>query len=103
MGQRPEIVCICGSMLFATEMRKESARLTLAGAIALAPGETSLAATEPMTAEQKAMLDALHRHKIDLAERVVAVNPGGDVGDSTRDEIEYARAAGKPVSFTDSD
>lgn len=100
MAQRPEIVCICGSMRFATEMRRESARLTLADAIVLAPGETSLAAAETITRGQRAQLDVLHRHKIDLADRVAVVNPGGYVGESTRGEIDYARAAGKPISFT---
>ena len=54
-----------------------------------------------VTAEQKTALDALHLRKIDLADRVLVVNPGGYVGDSTSREIAYARAAGKPVSFTD--
>ena len=39
--------------------------------------------------------------KIDLADRVLVVNPGGYVGESTRREIAHARTAGKPVSFTD--
>ncbi|MET0843834.1 MAG: hypothetical protein ABWY23_08280, partial [Mycetocola sp.] len=51
--------------------------------------------------EQKAALDALHLRKIDLADRVLVVNPGGYVGESTRREIAYAQASCKPVSFTD--
>ena len=43
----------------------------------------------------------LHLRKIDLADRVLVVNPGGYVGESTRREIAYARATGTPVSFTD--
>ena len=54
-----------------------------------------------ITAEQKTSLDALHLRKIDLADRVLVVNPGGYVGESTAREIAYARATGKPVSFTD--
>ena len=97
MAERPEIVCICGSARFADEMRAASRELTFAGAIVVAPGE----ADGPVTEEQKAALDALHRHKIDLADRVLVVNPGGYVGESTQREIAYARAAGKPVTFTD--
>jgi hypothetical protein len=95
--ERPEIVCICGSIRFAEEMRAANRDLTFAGAIVVAPGE----ADEVVTAEQKTALDALHLRKIDLADRVLVVNPGGYVGESTRREIAYARAAGKPVSFTD--
>ena len=100
MSQRPEIVCICGSMRFAEDIREANGQLTSSGVIVLAPGETSLAATGPVTAELKERLDALHRHKIDLSDRVLVVNPGGYVGESTRAEIAYARASGKPVSFS---
>jgi len=44
---------------------------------------------------------ALHLRKIDLADQVLVVNPGGYIGESTSREIAYARDTGKPVSFTD--
>ena len=46
-------------------------------------------------------MDALHLRKIDLADRVLIVNPGGYLGEPTRRELAYAQAAGKPISFTD--
>ena len=97
MPDRPEIVCICGSVRFVAELRAANRELTLAGAIVVAPSE----AGELLTNEQKAALDALHLRKIDLADRVLVVNPGGYVGESTNREITYARATGKPISFTD--
>lgn len=96
MPDRPDIVCICGSTRFLDEMRAANRDLTFAGVIALALGE----ADELITNEQKTALDALHLRKIDLADRVLVVNPGGYIGDSTRREIAYARATGKPISFT---
>lgn len=97
MPDRPEIVCVCGSARHADRMRAANRDLTLAGVIVLAPAELDGAANE----EQKAILDALHLRKIDLADRVHIVNPGGYIGESTRREILYARAAGKPVTSTD--
>lgn len=97
MPERPEIVCICGSIRFAGQMRAANRDLTFAGIIVLAPGESD----EPVTDEQKTLLDALHLRKIDLADRVLIVNPGGYIGESTRREIAYARETGKPVSYTD--
>jgi len=97
---RPEIVCICGSTRFVDEMREVNRLLTFAGVIVLAPGVFAHATGEPITDEQKAALDALHLRKIDLADRVVVVNPGGYIGESTSREIAYARATGKPVAFT---
>lgn len=93
---RPEIVCICGSTRFVDEMRAANRDLTLAGVIVVAPGESH----EVITNEQKVALDALHLRKIDLADRVLVVNPGGYIGESTSREIAYARATGKAVSFT---
>ena len=97
MPDRPEIVCICGSARFVNELRAANRDLTFAGVIVLAPGE----AGEVVTDAQKSVLDALHLSKIDLADRVLVVNPGGYIGESTSREIAYARAAGKPISFTD--
>lgn len=98
MLNRPEVVCICGSARFVEEIRKANGELTLSGIIVLAPGEMNGTDTD----DQKAVLDALHLRKIDLADRVLVVNPGGYIGESTSREIDYARAAEKPVSFTDS-
>lgn len=98
MADRPEIVCICGSSQFMNEMRAANRDLTFAGVIVVAPCE----ADKSPTAEQKEVLDALHLRKIDLADRVLIVNPGGYVGESTRKEIAYAQAAGKPIAFTES-
>ena len=96
MPDRPEIVCICGSARFMREMREANRDLTFAGVIVVAPSD----ADEVPNPEQKVALDALHLQKIDLADRVLVVNPGGYLGESTRREIAYARAAGKAVAFT---
>lgn len=96
MPDQPKIVCICGSTRFVNEMRAANRDLTFAGVIVLAPSE----AGEAVTDDQKTALDALHQRKIDLADYVLVVNPGGYIGESTSREIAYARATGKPVSFT---
>lgn len=102
MSDRPEIVCICGSTRFADEMARANRDLTFAGAIVLAPGVFLRTDRQEITDEQKAALDELHLRKIDLADRVLVVNPGGYVGESTTREVAYARATDKPVEFTDS-
>jgi hypothetical protein len=80
-------------------------RLDLAGVIVVAPGVFVRAegheANELITNEQRTALCALHLRKIDLADRVLVVNPGGYIGESTSKEIAYARATGKPISFND--
>jgi predicted phosphodiesterase len=87
------------------EMRAANRYLTFAGVIVVAPGVFLRAedheASEFITNEQKSALGALHLRKIDLADGVLVVNPGGYIGESTSREIAYARATGKPISFTD--
>ena len=93
---RPRIVCICGSTRFRDEMADANRRLTLAGAIVLAPAVFQHSG-DTITETQKGRLDELHLRKIDLADAVFVVDPGGYVGESTTREIAYARAIGKPV------
>ncbi len=45
------------------------------------------------------MLDDMHKRKIDMADEIFVINVGGYVGDSTRSEIAYAEAHGKPVRY----
>jgi hypothetical protein len=47
----------------------------------------------------KEMLDELHLRKIDLSDRVEIINPGGYVGESTANEINYALRTRKPVTY----
>jgi len=47
----------------------------------------------------KAMLDDMHKRKIDMADEIFVINVGGYIGDSTRSEIEYAIQTGKPVHY----
>ena len=97
MPDRPEIVCLCGSLRFADELLAVNRDLTLAGAIVLAPTVFG----DPVTDEQRAVLGELHLRKIDIADRVLVVNPGGYVGKAVTREIAYARTLSKPVTFTD--
>lgn len=48
---------------------------------------------------EKVALDELHKRKIDLADEVYVLNVGGYIGDSTRSEVAYAEATGKPVRW----
>ena len=47
----------------------------------------------------KEMLDDMHKRKIDMADEIFVINVGGYIGDSTRSEIEYAKAHGKKVKY----
>lgn len=102
---KPKIVCLCGSTRFWEVFRDEGLRLTMEGTIVLsigthAPDSMTLAHPDTEVGQaQKAMLDALHKHKIDLADEVYVLNFSGYIGESTKSEIEYALDHGKPVYY----
>ena len=47
----------------------------------------------------KAMLDDMHKRKIDMADEIYVINVEGYVGESTRSEITYALTHGKKVRY----
>ncbi|WP_331736846.1 hypothetical protein OG426_55505 (plasmid) [Streptomyces canus] len=102
---RPPIVALCGSTRHWDALAEANLYETAAGRIVLAPGRNMKQPhplwEDPDRADQlKQQLDELHRRKIDLADEVLIVNPGGYIGDSTRSEIDYARSLGKPLRYT---
>lgn len=99
VAQEPEVVCLCGSTRFKDEYRAENQRLTMNGKIVLSVGLFGHADGIEFSDAQKKMLDELHKRKIDLADQVHVINPGGYIGDSTQSEIEYAEDTGTPVSY----
>lgn len=102
---KPWVVCICGSTRFYDAWQKAIYDETMRGNITLQVGFYHHA--DPLshgqevgcTAEQKIMLDELHKRKIDLADEILVLNVDGYVGDSTRSEIRYAREHGKMIRF----
>ncbi|UXY33185.1 hypothetical protein [Streptomyces sp. HUAS TT20] len=102
---RPPIVALCGSTRYWDALAEANLYETAAGRIVLAPGcnmkQPHPLWEDPARAERlKQQLDELHRRKIDLADEVLIVNPGGYIGDSTRSEIDYARSLGKRIRYT---
>jgi hypothetical protein len=41
----------------------------------------------------------MHKRKIDMADSIYVINPGGYIGSSTRSEIEYAARNGKEILY----
>lgn len=107
---RPMVVTLCGSTRFHDEFQRINYELTIAGCIVIsvgfywnAPGQHGEGVglpDDPATRQaMKEALDELHKRKIDLADMVMVVNPGGYIGESTRSEIQYALGHGKKVAY----
>ncbi|WP_341719822.1 hypothetical protein QQG74_09045 [Micromonospora sp. FIMYZ51] len=97
--ERPPIVVLCGSTRFRDYFHRLNQQLTLDGWIVLAPGVYGHADGYTPTEDEKNRLDTLHLRKIDMADRVLVVNPNGYIGESTRNEIAYAERIGKRIGY----
>ena len=99
----PRIVTLCGSTRFVNEFNIVRKQMTYDGYIVLSIEivTTQQRHEDPqhVSPHTKAMLDELHKRKIDLSDGVVVLNVGGYIGESTRSEIEYAESQGKPVRY----
>lgn len=105
-GPRPTIVVLCGSTRFYAAFQEANYQFTMDGYIVLSVGFYPHAAAEHGHGEgvghdstEKLALDELHKRKIDLADEVFVLNVDGYIGDSTRGEIAYAEAIGRPVKY----
>lgn len=87
---------ICGSMRFAEEMKE------IAYTLEAEKGYNILQCVycdgKPTDAQAE-LLQAAHYRKIDLSDGVYVVNIGGYIGDSVKNEIEYAEKSGKEVLY----
>lgn len=74
--------------------------MTLEGNIVISVGLFGHSGDDEVWTEgTKEMLDDMHKAKISIADEIFVINVGGYIGSSTRSEIEYAQAAGKPIRY----
>lgn len=98
-----KIITLCGSTRFRDEFIDGQKRLTLEGNIVISVGLFGHSGDNEVWSEStKEMLDDMHKRKIDLADEIFVINPGGYIGSSTKSEIEYALKTGKSVRYLES-
>lgn len=102
----PRIVCLCGSSRFVAQMacvawalERDEGYIVLS--LHLLPDNYPGIQPDHMAEHEgfKEHFDNLHKRKIDLSDEILVFNLGGYIGESTRSEIEYAKAHGKPVKY----
>lgn len=107
MQGKYRVITLCGSTRFKEAFMEQQKRLTLEGNIIISVGlfghsgdsEVWEDMDEGTLTKTKEMLDDMHKRKIDMADEIFVINVGGYIGSSTRSEIEYAIATGKPVKY----
>ena len=96
------VITLCGSIKFKNEFMKVQEKFTLEWNIVLIPNFFNSIKKEEIDAKTKKMLDDMHKQKIDMSDEIYIINFGGYIGESTRSEIEYAKAKGKKISYLES-
>lgn len=104
MPKRYPVVTLCGSTKFKDEYLKTQKRLTLAGNIVISVGLFGHSGDDEVWENNtKAILDDMHKAKIDMADSIYVIDVGGYIGESTKSEIEYAKSQGKAVKYLSED
>ena len=95
-----KVITLCGSTRFKEQFVEVQKRLTLEGNIVISVGLFGHSGDDEVWNEgTKVMLDRMHLAKIDLADEIFVINVDNYIGDSTRNEIAYAKSKGKRVNF----
>jgi phosphoribosyl-ATP pyrophosphohydrolase len=93
------VVCLCGSSRFKRTFLEAQLEESLAGRVVLSlPVFTAVDGCELGDDELATLMD-LQSRKIGMADEVLVIDPGGYVGQATRDEIDFARKLRKRIRF----
>lgn len=95
-----KIITMCGSFKFIDEIIKLAEHLELEGNCVLVPIYNSNKPNERFyTKEDKLMFDKMHKEKIKLSDAIFVVNINNYIGESTKNEIKYAKELDKEIIY----
>lgn len=93
-----KVITICGSMKYSKEMMKIAEKLELEDGYAVIQCVYNVDG-QKYKGIDASILDKIHRKKIDISDAIYVVNIDGYIGNSTRNEIEYAKENGKEIIY----
>lgn len=93
-----KVITICGSMRYSKEMMKIAEELELKQGYAVIQCVYNIDGQRNEGVDAS-ILDKIHRKKIDISDAIYVVNIDGYIGNSTKNEIEYAKNKGKEVIY----
>ncbi len=93
-----KIITICGSLKFKNEMLKVARKITIAGDLVITP-IFPIDDNDKITEEEKNIFDSAHKEKIKLSDAIFVVNVNGYIGESTKNEINYAKSLNKEILY----
>lgn len=99
MEQKAKVITMCGSLKFKETFIEYAEKLELEGNCVLTPVYPTHEDKDYYTWEQANILDKMHKQRIDMSDSIFVVNVGGYIGNSTKNEIEYAKEHNKEILY----
>ena len=93
-----KIVTICGSMKYAKDMQKIATELETKNGWCVIQCVYDINKKDITKNEMENVVNA-HWKKIDMSDAIYVVNIDGYIGNSTNNEIEYAKSKGKEIIY----
>ncbi|MCR8643978.1 hypothetical protein NV379_15100 [Paenibacillus sp. N1-5-1-14] len=94
-----KVITLCGSTKFKDQFEQANAYLTLQGNIVISVAFFEQSDGFEITEEQAALLGELHFRKIDLSDEIFVIDVDGYIGNSARQEIQYANEKGMKIRY----
>lgn len=98
-GEKTKIITVCGSYQFKKQMTEITEKLALQGNCMITPIELTKPSKKDYTDAEILTLKQMHLQKIELADAILVVNVDGYIGNSTKNEIEYAKSLKKEILY----
>jgi len=101
VGNNFKIITLCGSTKFKKEFEEIYKKLSLEGNIVLTVACFGHVDSPEVfkTPGLKDMLDEMHKEKIRMSDGIFVINPNNYIGNSTKNEIEYAKSINKNIQY----
>lgn len=93
-----KVITICGSLRYSKEMMKIAEELELKYGYAVIQCVYNVDG-QKYDGRDVSILDKIHRKKIDISDAIYVVNIDGYIGNSTKNEIEYAKRNCKEIIY----
>lgn len=94
-----EIITLSGSTRFKDQFKEIEKKLTMEGKIVLPPAIYGKAEGIEYPPEMTKHLWNLHLDKINISDGIYVIDPNGQFGGRTQEEIDYAESKGKFVKY----
>jgi len=96
--KKTKIITICGSLKYLKKMREIAENLSLEKGYVVI-GVIPHVIDRSLTDDEILTLKLLHKKKIAISDGIFVVNVNGYIGDSVKEEIEYANSLNKEILY----